>query len=83
MNSSYGHKDLPAYVENGLNYLVDEYADIIRDLSAQASLPLIDVHRAFSADSTTDGFVPDGIHPNRAGHRFIADIFVKEFTSIL
>jgi len=83
MNSSYGHKDFPAYVENGLNYLVDEYADIIRDLSSQADLPLIDVHRLFSADPTTDKFVPDGIHPNRAGHRFIADIFVKAFTGIL
>lgn len=83
MNSSYGHKNFPAYVENGLNYLVDEYADIIRDLSAQADLPLIDVHVAFTKDTTTDEFVPDGIHPNKTGHRFIADIFVKAFTGIL
>ena len=83
MNSAYGHRDLPAYVENGLNYLVDEYADIIRELSSRAGLPLIDVHKIFSADSTTDRLVPDGIHPNRGGHRFIADIFVKEFSRIL
>ncbi len=83
MSSSYGHKDFPAYVENGLNYLVDEYADIIRDLSTQADLPLIDVHKAFSADPTTDKFVPDGIHPNKAGHRFIAGILVEAFTRIL
>ncbi len=83
MNSAYGSRDFPAYVENCLNYLVDEYADIIRDLSSRAALPLIDVHKAFSADPTTDRFVPDGIHPNKAGHRFIADIFVETFARIL
>jgi len=79
MNSAYAHKGFPAYVENGLNYLVDEYADIIRDLSARHNLPLIDVHKVFSADSKTAKSVPDGIHPNKCGHRFIADIFLSEF----
>ncbi len=79
MNSAYAHRDYPAYVENGLNYLVDEYADIIRELAARSSLPIIDVHRVFSADPETDKLVPDGIHPNKPGHRFIADIFVRGF----
>jgi len=83
MNPSYGHKDYPAYVENGLNYLVDEYADIIRVLSAQTGLPLIDVHQVFSADPNTEKLVPDGIHPNKDGHRFIADIFLRKFADIL
>lgn len=83
MNSAYAHKNFSAYLENGLNYLVDEYADIIRDLSSRLRLHLIDVHRAFSADPTTDKFVPDGIHPNRDGHRFITDIFAREFTEIV
>jgi len=83
MNSAYAHKDYPTYVKNGLNYLVDEYADIIRELSARSNLPLIDVHRAFSDDPGTDKLVPDGIHPNKPGHRFIADILVQEFANII
>lgn len=83
MNPAYAHKDFPAYVKNGLNYLVDEYADIVRDLSSELGLPLIDIHKAFKADPNTDKLVPDGIHPNKPGHRFIADIFVGEFTKIL
>ena len=93
MNSAYAHKDFPPYLEHGLNYLVDEYADIIRDLSSQFGLHLIDVHSAFSADPSsdilalgdprTDKLVPDGIHPSRTGHRFIADVFVKEFIRML
>jgi len=83
MNNAYAHKNFPAYLENGLNYLVDRYSDIIRDLSLQNSVPLIDVNRAFGADAKTDKFVPDGIHPNKEGHRFIADLFIKEFINIL
>lgn len=83
MNPSYAQRDFPAYVENGLNYLVDEYADIIRDLSSLNDLPLIDVHQAFRVDPDTEKLVPDGIHPNKDGHRFIADIFVREFEDIL
>jgi lysophospholipase L1-like esterase len=83
MNSAYAQRDFPPYVENGLNYLVDEYADIVRDLAARTNISLIDVHRVFSVDPSTDKFVPDGIHPNKAGHRFIADIFVRAFSAIL
>jgi lysophospholipase L1-like esterase len=83
MNKAYAHKDFPAYVENGLNYIVDAYSDIIRNISSQNGIPLIDIHRAFSADVKIEGFVPDGIHPNKDGHRFIADFFIKEFTIIL
>lgn len=83
MNDAYAHKDFPEYVKNGLNYLVDEYADIIRDLAATTGLPLIDVHREFSVNPGTDKLVPDGIHPNKGGHSFIACIFMREFTRIL
>ena len=83
MNPAYAHRDFPAYVENGLNYLLDEYAEIIRDIASRNGLHLIDVHRAFSADPDTDKLVPDGIHPNKSGHCFIADIFVREFTRLL
>lgn len=79
MSPSYHLVDLPAYVEHGLNYLVDEYADIIRRLAPELKIPLIDVHRVFSADESTQEYVPDGIHPDKRGQRLIADIFVKAF----
>jgi len=79
MSPSYHLADLPAYVEHGLNYLVDEYADIIRRLAQELKIPLIDVHQAFSDDKKTQEYVPDGIHPDKRGQRLIADIFVKAF----
>ena len=83
MNQFYTHKDFPAYVKNGLNYLVERYADVIRDLSAEKSLYLIDVNKAFVDDPDTIKLIPDGIHPNKCGHRFIADILLSEFIKFI
>ncbi|MBM3211972.1 hypothetical protein FJZ33_07125 [Candidatus Poribacteria bacterium] len=82
MNKAYAHRDFPAYMKNGLNYFVDSYSDIIRDISFQNGIPLIDVHLAFTSNAITESYVPDGIHPNKDGHRFIADLFVKELMKI-
>jgi lysophospholipase L1-like esterase len=43
MSPSYPLSNLPAYVENGLNYLVERYANIIREVASQMDIPLIDV----------------------------------------
>lgn len=79
MNQFYAHKDFPAYLENGLNYLVNKYSDIIREISAKRNIPLIDTNKAFNDDPDTYKLIPDGIHPNKCGHRFIADIFISVF----
>ena len=83
MNESYAHKDFPAYVENGLNYLVDEYSEIIRNLCINKELHLIDVNKVFNENPNTVNLIPDGIHPNICGHRFIADLFISEFIKLL
>ncbi len=83
MNEFYAHKDFPAYIENGLNYLVDRYSDIIRNICEEKNLYLIDINRIFSDDPNTVRLVPDGIHPNKCGHRFIADIILSELVKIL
>ncbi len=83
MNEFYAHKDFPPYLENGLNYLVDKYADIIREISANRNIPLIDTNKAFNDDPDTYKLIPDGIHPNKCGHRFIADIFISVFLKLL
>jgi len=79
MSKYYWLAELPAYREHGLNYLVDEYADIIRDLAEKLNAPLIDAHRAFSDDPKTQEFIPDGIHPDKDGQRRIADLFLSFF----
>ncbi|MFW6107381.1 MAG: SGNH/GDSL hydrolase family protein [bacterium] len=73
MSANYGLKDLPAYREHGLNYLVERYAAVIRRLAREQGLPLADVYQAFQGHPERDAFIPDGIHPDPRGQRLIAD----------
>jgi len=73
MSGNYGLRDLPAYVENGLNFLVEQYAQATRRLAAEFGAPLIDVFTAFQEHPQRDEFIPDGIHPEPRGQRLVAD----------
>lgn len=73
MSGHYWLRDLPAYKENGLNYLVKQYADVTRRLARELGLPLAEVHEAFETHAERDAMIPDGIHPNAAGQRLIAE----------
>jgi len=83
MSPSYGLRDLPLYRKHGLNYLVDQYAEIVRSVGACLAVPIIDLHRAFAADPSTAAFLPDGIHPTAAGHAFIARLYVAKVLDVL
>lgn len=83
MSPGYSLADLPEYIENGLNYLVDGYSDIIREIASQMDIPLIDVHRFFSEHPETQEFVPDGIHPDERGHKVIAEQFISVLLALL
>lgn len=83
MSPGYPLADLPAYVENGLNYLVDRYAEIVRSVASDMRLPLIDAHRYFSDHPETQEFLPDGIHPDRRGHETIANLFVPVLAELI
>lgn len=73
MSRNYWLKDLPAYVEHGLNCLVEQYANVTRRLAAEVGLPVAEVYEAFQQHPQRDEFIPDGIHPDRRGQRLIAD----------
>jgi len=73
MSGKYWLRDLAAYKQNGLNYLVKQYADVTRRLAKEFGLPLAEVHEAFEKHAERDALIPDGIHPNPAGQRLIAD----------
>ncbi len=73
MGASYWLAHLPAYRENGLNYLVARYAEVTRQLARQFGLPLAEVYAAFDTHPQRDALIPDGIHPDERGMRLIAD----------
>ncbi|MBG86735.1 MAG: hypothetical protein CMO80_07530 [Verrucomicrobiales bacterium] len=57
---------------NGINEFLNIYAVVCRKIAADEDVPLVDVYRAFK--SRTDKLLLDGMHPNQAGHRLIAEL---------
>lgn len=51
------------------------YNEAVRKLAAELTVPLVDVHGAFTAKNA-DNLLLDGMHPNDAGHQLIADLLV-------
>jgi acyl-CoA thioesterase-1 len=76
MNHHYWGVDHPQYVVKGLNFLVEQYAQRVRDGAAEFSTLLVDTYGHFSSHPETVDLVPDGIHPNPEGHRVIAEMLM-------
>jgi len=63
---------------DGLNVLLQTYAATVRQIAEEEGVVLVDVDEAFSAydrvaGQSVDDLLLDGIHPNEAGHRLVAD----------
>lgn len=50
------------------------YNEAVRKLAAELTVPLVDVHAAFTARNAE--LLLDGLHPNDAGHQVIAELLV-------
>jgi acyl-CoA thioesterase-1 len=57
--------------------LVASLATTMRQLAGESNIPCIDAHRAFSSAGPLDQLLPDGIHPDAAGHVLIGTTFVQ------
>ena len=51
------------------------YNQSVRTLARELHVPLVDVHAAFTGKEP-DKLLLDGMHPNDAGHRLIAELLV-------
>jgi lysophospholipase L1-like esterase len=72
----------PPYTENGFNFMLDRYADMLRQISQQQSMPLIDLNNEFKkkAESQPDSlmhYLRDGMHPGQAGNELIAELLFQ------
>lgn len=71
----------PYNVENhhGLNVVLDDYVNAVREVAARHRVELIDVHADLERGEQLHGravsdYLLDGIHPNQKGHRLVADL---------
>ena len=83
MTERYGGMHLEAYQKHGINFLVKDYAQTIRDVAAEKRVELIDVYRAFQETPKRLAYFPDGLHPDARGHRVIADLLTERLARII
>lgn len=52
------------------------YVDIIREVAEYYSIPVLDLYKCFGVNPVVpvlkEKYMPDGLHPNAAGHRILA-----------
>ena len=82
MTERYWGMHLAPYQKHGVNFLVKDYAQIMRDVAAEMHVELIDVYQTFQQDQSTLAFFPDGLHPDARGHRVIADLLVDRLACV-
>jgi len=68
----------------GLNGNLKKYVEMIRKISKNENVQLIDVYNEeLKFDRTTNNslnnLLPDGLHPNNDGHKFVANLILNHF----
>ena len=57
--------------------ILNDYVDIIKECAAFYALPVLDLHAMSGLQPRVEciqkQFMPDGLHPNDAGHAILAD----------
>lgn len=63
------------------NATIARYNDALRGAAASMKTEVIDVHAEFSKHDLETLFVPDGVHPNAAGHEVLYRLVHQRFGS--
>lgn len=78
----YGRAPYDPASADGFNVLLRDYAAAAKAVAADTGVPFIDVYGIFQAvdgeeGSSMDDLLLDGMHPNAAGHRLVANALME------
>lgn len=59
-----------------------DYVDAMRQICKKRGVALVDLFDIAPIDPKNPAHVPDGLHPNNAGHEIIADVIAKELLKL-
>ena len=75
------------YLPNGRGYSLGDYVDVIKEVCEKYSVPVIDLFALSGMDPSLSEvrstYMPDGLHPNAAGHEKIAAIIIDALKDIV
>lgn len=82
-----GSKFTYDYLPNGRGYSLGDYVNAIKDVCEKYSVPVIDLFALSGMDPSLSEvrstYMPDGLHPNAAGHEKIAEIIICALKDIV
>ncbi len=65
------------------NNELQKYEETIRKMCVRQNLPFVAIHEMFQAEQAQHNLLPDGLHPNSAGHELIANLVLPELDKLL
>ena len=74
------------YLPNGRGHTLKDYVDAIKMVCERHSIPVIDLFSNIGIDPSIQEvrtkYMPDGLHPNAAGHERIASMVIAQLESL-
>ncbi len=62
-------------------YILKDYVEVIRQMAEYYSIPVLDMYKTSGIQPAipviTETYIPDGLHPNDAGHKLLANRIIK------
>ncbi len=63
----------------GFNLMNADFTESVRQIGRRHDVPVVDIYRCYEeydtvSDQSADDLLLDGLHPNSAGHRIVADL---------
>jgi len=83
MTGKYPYASLGYYKGHEINSALESYAASVRSVALETHTDLVDVYAAWIHMPNYDRFLPDGVHPNREGHRRIAELILPRLLNIM
>ncbi len=77
MTSRYPYASFGWYKGRNINEALERYVAEARRVCSTGGIEMVDVYAAYKKWKGFEASLPDGVHPNAEGHRFIADLLMK------
>jgi|GEM_PF-790858 len=77
MTSAYPYANFGWYKGRNINEALERYVAEVRRVCSTNGIEMVDIYSAYKKWKGYENTLPDGVHPNADGHRFIADQLMK------